>query len=95
MRVEQPAAIRADKSPEWCWLVGRGLHSHCLLTTDSLNCSLSSCDTIWSNFVEACHRVRSLDTSVTGYEMCGYCSPDYPCLYRTYSQAELYSVYRL
>ena len=88
-------SIRADKSPEWCWLVGRGLHDHCLLTSDSLNCSLNTCDTIWSNFVEACHRVRSLDTSTSAYEMCGWCNPNTPCLYRTYNQADLYSVYRL
>ena len=88
-------SLRAGKSAEWCWLLGKGLHDHCLLTSSSLNCSQDTCQTVWANFVEACHRVRSIDTSEAGYELCSWCSPDYPCLYQTYSQADLYQLYRL
>ena len=87
--------LRSGKSDEWCWLLGKGLHDHCLVTSGSMNCTTDTCDSVWSNFIEACHRVRSIDTSQSGFEVCDWCTPDYPCLYKTYNQQDVYQLYRL
>ena len=61
-------SIRKDKSPLWCWYVGQAVYDHCRSTKNSENCAEDNCRDIWKYFLEACHRVRSIDTSSGDYK---------------------------
>ena len=61
--------IREDKSPLWCFYVGRAVYDHCRNTKSSKSCSVDNCKNIWTYFVEACHRVRSINTTDGDYKV--------------------------
>ena len=79
----EPAMRTRQREEKWCWLQGKGLHDHCIATQESLPCPDTTpanyCDDIWKFFVEACHRVHSLDTSQGKYRL-GNSKPTYPCV---------------
>jgi hypothetical protein len=69
--------IRAGKGRMWCHYAGMGVYEHCLSQNAAMqDCSYSTsnqkivrCKQIWSYFMEACHRVRSLDPTHNSYRM--------------------------
>ena len=85
--------LRSGRSAGWCWIQGKGLHDHCTVTTNTNNCSVNSCTNIWRNFIEACHRVRGLDSSLPQYRTC--CNHNKPCASKSYPGVELYRLRRL
>ena len=90
----EPTMRTRQRSQKWCWIVGKGVSDHCLMSRTNVGCSSCStcCWNIWKNFVEACHRVHSLDTSSSPYKMEGnaqtVCLPTKPNL-------QLYEVSRV
>ena len=86
-------ALRSGRSAGWCWILGKGLHDHCLATRSSETCSLNNCENIWKYFLEACHRVRSLDPSLPQYKTC--CNPNKPCASTSYQGVQLYQLQRM
>ena len=87
------AGLRSGRSAGWCWVLGKGLHDHCSAVRTSENCSLNNCDNIWRYFLEACHRVRSLDPSLPQYKTC--CNPDKACASTSYPGVQLYRLQRM
>ena len=73
--------IRANKSPLWCFYTGKAVYHHCLKAKNSASCSTDNCQDIWSFFLEACHRVRSINP-IGPYENTGsvnrWCMGDFP-----------------
>ena len=53
--------IRQHKSNLWCWYVGKAVMEHCTKKKLSQSCSEDICQDVWKYFVEACHRVRSIN----------------------------------
>ena len=78
----EPVMRNRQKQDEWCWIVGKGMFDHCEATIAALTCPTTTpnnyCQDIWKFFVEACHRVHSLDTSVDEYSLNGK-DPNYIC----------------
>ena len=57
------------KSSRWCWWVGSAVYDHCMGLKSQVACSPQPwCSRLWKPFMEACHRVRHLDTSVEPYK---------------------------
>ena len=52
--------IRNNKSPLWCWYVGRAVWDHCT-NTQRNKCSVDICPDVWKYFLEGCHRLRSIN----------------------------------
>ena len=78
----EPPMRTRERKDKWCWIQGKGLHDHCEATKATLTCpgtSVLSCDDVWKYFVEACHRVHSLNTSIEPYLMDGH-DPLEPCI---------------
>ena len=79
----EPAMRTRQRRDKWCWIEGRGLYDHCQDTKSSLSCPAGTphnlCTDIWKNFVEACHRVHSLDTGLTEYRVRYGKNPNYVC----------------
>ena len=67
-------------SEQWCWIVAKGLLDHCMSVSDSQTCTGTpvSCESIRQDFVELCHRVRSIDTSNGIYRSVGH--SNYICI---------------
>ena len=69
----EPLLRTAERSPKWCWHVGYAVRGHCVETRDATSCPAGApnantmCNKVWKHFVEGCHRVLSLDTSVYPY----------------------------
>ena len=55
--------LRKDKSTHWCWWVAVGMMEHCKKAKNELSCGSIYCSDIHKPLLEACHRVRGLDTS--------------------------------
>ena len=53
--------IRNNKSPLWCWYVGRAVWDHCAITKSSASCSTNICPDVWKYYLEGCHRLRSIN----------------------------------
>ena len=53
--------IRANKSPLWCWYVGRAVWDHCKRSKSSASCSTDICAQVWKYYLEGCHRLRSIN----------------------------------
>ena len=62
--------LRKDKDESWCHYHGLGVHEHCMSTIIEIGSTCGGgniagkrnhCKNIWLHFMEACHRVRSLD----------------------------------
>ena len=87
------SGLRSGRSASWCWILGKGLHDPCLATKTSETCSLNNCYNIWKYFLEACHRVRSLDPTLPQYRTC--CNPDNPCASTSYQGVQLYQLQRM
>ena len=85
--------LRSGRSAQWCWVLGKGLHDHCSAARAGLSCSLNNCYNIWKYFIEACHRVRSLDPSLPQYRTC--CNPNKPCASTSYPGVQLYQLRRM
>ena len=61
---ETEPSIRNNKSPLWCWYTGYAVFDHCKATYQRKSCGQeadSHCKQIWKNFLEGCHRVRSIN----------------------------------
>ena len=81
----EPALRNTKRSPKWCWYLGYAVRDHCMETRDATSCpagaptGMTMCNKVWRHFVEACHRVLSLDTSASPYKLQGYynsiCAP--------------------
>ena len=94
----EPSMRTAKRSRKWCWHVGYAVKEHCMETREATTCpadaptKMSRCNDIWKYFVEGCHRVLSLDTSLYPYKMSGsankICSPTQP-------SSEFYELSRL
>ena len=56
------------KSSRWCWWVGSAVYSHCMKVKSQLGCGGAWCSRLWKPFIEACHRVRHLNTAVEPYK---------------------------
>ena len=86
-------SLRSGRSAQWCWILGKALHDHCSAARANLACSLNNCYNIWKYFLESCHRVRALDTSLAQYRTC--CNPSKPCASTSYSGVQLYRLQRM
>ena len=79
----EPSMRTRNREYKWCWIKGKGLYDHCEATLESLSCQSSnpilSCMNLWKFFVEACHRVHSLNTLSNDYQI-GNRIPGYTCL---------------
>ena len=86
------------KSSRWCWFVGAAVYDHCVKLKPEMGCSEAWCSRLWKPFIEACHRVRHLDTSVDPYKykssgQYSWCLPsDYSS--GAYTDVTLYEVSR-
>ena len=85
--------LRSGRSAEWCWRLGKGLHDHCSVTTNTNTCQTNNCRNVWRNFVEACHRVRGLDTSLAQYRSC--CNQNKPCGAQSQPGVTIYQLNRM
>ena len=56
------------KSNRWCWWVGKAVYDHSMKVKSELGCGEAWSSRLWKPFMEACHRVRHLDTSVEPYK---------------------------
>ena len=76
----EPTLREAERSLRWCWIVARGLLDHCNSVEASQTCTGTpvSCENIRKDFVELCHRVRSIDTSQGIYKNVG--NPYFICI---------------
>ena len=90
--ITEPTMRQRQRSVKWCWIVGKGLADHCYMAKNTAGCSTNVCFNLWKNFVEACHRVHSLDTSNSPYRMEG--NPETVCL-PTQPNLQLYEVSRV
>lgn len=70
----EPTFRNTGRSERWCWIVAKGLLDHCNSVADSQTCTGTSvsCESIRQDFVELCHRVRSIDTSKGIYKNVGH-----------------------
>ena len=59
------------------------------------SCSYNNCNNIWKHFVEACHRVRSLNTVAAEYRVYCCANKDKPCMGGGYSGLALYHLRRM
>ena len=88
--------LRQGKNNVWCFNYGLGMYHHCQDTDKKITeCTDKSvCKEAWRNFVEACHRILSRDTSDGFYKSNG--QPEQRCLPRwlVNSQYHLYYLYR-
>ena len=85
--------LRSDRSGQWCWILGKALHDHCSAVRTANNCAQNNCYNIWKYFLEACHRVRSLDPSLPQYKTC--CNPSKICASTSYPGVQLYQLRRM
>ena len=92
-RASEPS-IRKDKSPLWCWYVGYAAFDHCTKTKNSEACAEDNCLDIWKYFVEACHRVRSINTATGDYSIMSDYKPWRYCLYIPHQDYKLYYISR-
>ena len=53
--------IRANKSPLWCWYVGRAVWDHCQSMRMASSCAVNICPDVWKFYLEGCHRLRSIN----------------------------------
>ena len=53
--------IRHNKSPLWCWYVGRAVWDHCHETKGMKCGAVNICPDVWKYFLEGCHRLRSIN----------------------------------
>ena len=63
------------------------------------NCLLNVCLNVWKYYIEACHRVRSIDTSSWPYELQMNDDKDKFCLPKKYKEGayadhQIYKVYK-
>ena len=86
--------IRKDKSPLWCWYVGVAVNDHCRSTKNSKSCAEDICSDIWKYFLEACHRVRSIDTSSGDYALRPLYGPSRYCLWIPHQDYKAYYISR-
>ena len=70
--------MRENKDNMWCHHHGVGMYEHCKASTAQLACGGESeseqeehCKMFWTFFMEACHRVRSLDPNDSKYSHSG------------------------
>lgn len=84
-----------SRSESWCWILGRGLYDHCLAARTAASCAANHCTNIWKNFVEACHRVRSIDTNLSQYRVFCCNTVNKPCMTGGYSGLGLYHMRRM
>ena len=83
------------RSDNRCWILARGLYDHCLAARTAAGCSYNACTNIWKNFVEACHRLRSLNTNLSQYRVFCCANKDKPCMTGSYDGLGLYNVGRM
>ena len=76
----EPILRNTGRSERWCWIVARGLLDHCNSVMNSQSCTGTpvTCEDIRQDFVELCHRVRSIDTSNGIYRNIG--APQMICI---------------
>ena len=84
----EPGLRTAERSPKWCWYQAYAVRDHCMETRDASSCpadaptAMAMCNKVWKHLVEGCHRVLSLDTSVSPYKLVGsyssICAPTQP-----------------
>ena len=71
----EPQMRTRDKSTYWCWIVGLGMYDHCIQKTRDVSCDQTTanhetmCNGYWKYFVEACHRVHSINPAQGGYNV--------------------------
>ena len=87
--------LRKGKNDMWCYHHGIGVHAHCKDTNQKVTkCADNTvCNLVYSNFVEACHRILSRDTSDGFYKLNGnenqFCLPGWAL-----GDTKLYYLYR-
>ena len=84
--------IREDKSPLWCWYVGLAVSDHCTSIKNSKSCADNNCQDIWKYFVEACHRVRSINTASGDYKMDSTRTPRRYCIWYPHQDYRAYHI---
>ena len=69
----EPTMRNTGRSQRWCWVMAKGLLDHCNSVRFSQTCTGTpiSCENIRYDFIELCHRVRSIDTSIGIYSNIG------------------------
>ena len=94
--VNTEPSLRHGKNNVWCYNYGVGMFDHCMDTNNKITkCEDKTvCKTAWANFIEACHRILSRDTSQGFYKSNGVV--DQWCLPNNLvnSEYKLYYLYR-
>ena len=70
--MSEPSIRTASRDRMWCHYHGVGVFKHCEVTHEAFNCggnSQSHCLKVWKFFMEACHRVRSLNPQDNKYKV--------------------------
>ena len=70
--ITEPGIRNVWKDKMWCHYHGVGVFKHCRVTHAESNCggnSNSHCVNVWKYFMDACHRVRSLNPQDNNYKV--------------------------
>ena len=85
------ASIRtASKDTMWCHYHGVGVVKHCEVSHGGSNCggnSGSRCLKVWKYFMEACHRVRSLNPQDNKYKVANN-QPESKCMSSSVAESD-------
>ena len=91
--------LRSGRSDLFCRVSGLAVFQHCSARSQELLCSTDICRPVWTYFVEACNRVRSLDTTKWPYYLhpnhnpASYCLSDWTRK-TGYAPLRLYNIHR-